>query len=88
MSIFAPILRTAYKLSGAKKASALPEDALRKEIEKQSRHRGVFTPADCKAYYDTITVSGFPCLIERKKPKPSQRHSLFPRRHGNRARQG
>ena len=34
MSIFASILRTAYKLSGAKKAFALPEDALRKEIEK------------------------------------------------------
>ena len=35
MSIFSSILRTAYKLSGAKKAFALPEDALRKEIEKQ-----------------------------------------------------
>ncbi len=42
MSIFASILRTAYKLSGVKKAFALPEDALRKEIEKQNRHRGVF----------------------------------------------
>ena len=40
MSTFASILRTAYKLSGAKKAFALPEDALRKEIEKQNRHRG------------------------------------------------
>jgi len=46
MSIFASILRTAYKLSGAKKAFALPEDALRKEIEKQNRHRGVFTPTE------------------------------------------
>ena len=44
MSIFASILRSVYKLSGAKKAFALPEDALRKEIEKQNRHRGVFTP--------------------------------------------
>ena len=44
MSIFASILRMAYKLSGAKKAFALPEDALQKEIEKQNRHRGVFTP--------------------------------------------
>ena len=31
MSIFSSILRTAYKLSGTKKAFALPEDALRKE---------------------------------------------------------
>ena len=52
MSIFASILRMAYKLSGAKKAFALPEDALRKEIERQNRHRGVFTPTDHKAYYE------------------------------------
>ena len=57
MSIVASILRSAYKLSGAKKAFALPEDALRKEIEKQNRHRGVFTPTDRKAYYETITVN-------------------------------
>lgn len=63
MSIFASILRSVYKLSGAKKAFALLEDALRKEIEKQNRHRGVFTPTDHKAYYETITVNGFPCLI-------------------------
>ena len=62
MSIFASILRSVYKLSGAKKAFALPEDALRKEIEKQNRHRGVFTPTDRKAYYETIAVNGFPCL--------------------------
>ena len=49
MSIFASFLRGAYKLSGAKKAFALPEDALRKEIEKQSRHRGVFVPTNRKA---------------------------------------
>ena len=49
MSIFASILRSVYKLSGAKKAFALPEDALRKEIEKQNRHRGVFTPTDRKS---------------------------------------
>ena len=48
MSIFASILRSAYRISGAKKAFALPEDALRKEIEKQNRHRGVFTPTDRK----------------------------------------
>ena len=68
MSIFASILRMAYKLSGAKKAFALPEDTLRKEIEKQNRHRGVFTPTDRKAYYETITVNGFPCLIVRERP--------------------
>ena len=63
MSIFASILRMAYKLSGVKKAFALPEDALRKEIVKQNRHRGVFTPTDRKAYYETITVNGFACMI-------------------------
>ena len=77
MSIFASIPRTAYKLSGAKKAFALPEDALRKEIEKQNRHRGVFTPTDCKAHYETITVNGFPCLIVREHPKPSERTILY-----------
>ena len=63
MSISASLLRTVYKLSGAKKAFALPEDALQTEIEKQNRHRGVFTPTDRKAYYETIPVNGFPCLI-------------------------
>ena len=76
MSIFASILRIVYKLSGAKKAFALPEDALRKEIEKQNRHRGVFTPTDRKAYYETIAVNGFPCLIVREHPKPVSRQSL------------
>ena len=59
MSVFASILRTVYKISGTKKAFALPEDALRKEIEKQNRHRGVFTPTDRKAHCETITVDGF-----------------------------
>ena len=77
MSIFASILRSVYKLSGAKKAFALPEDALRKEIEKQNRHRGVFTPTNRKAYYETITVNGFPCLIVRETPKPSERAILY-----------
>ena len=40
MSTFASILRTAYKLSGAKKAFGLPEDEITKVIEKQNRHRG------------------------------------------------
>ena len=78
MSIFASILRSVYKLSGAKKAFALPEDALRKEIEKQNQHRGVFTPTDRKAYYETITVNGFPCLIVRENEKPSKRAILYP----------
>ena len=77
MSIFASILRSVYKLSGAKKAFALPEDALRKEIEKQNRHRGVFTPTDRKAYYEMIAVNGFPCLIVRENPKPSERAILY-----------
>ena len=77
MSIFASILRTTYKLSGAKKAFALPEDALQKKIKKQNRHRGVFTPTDRKAYYETITVNGFPCLIVREHPKPSERAILY-----------
>ena len=77
MSIFASILRSVYKLSGAKKAFALPEDALRKEIEKQNRHRGVFTPTDSKTYYETIAVNGFPCLIVREHPKPSERAILY-----------
>lgn len=50
MSFFASLLRTVYKLSGTKKAFALPEDKLLKEIEKQNRSRGVFTPTDHKAY--------------------------------------
>jgi monoterpene epsilon-lactone hydrolase len=77
MSIFASILRSVYKLSGAKKAFALSEDALRKEIEKQNRHRGVFTPTDRKAYYETIAVNGFPCLIVREHQKPSERAILY-----------
>ena len=77
MSIFASILRSVYKLSGAKNAFALPEDALRKEIEKQNRHRGVFTPTDRKAYYETIAVNGFPCLIVREHQKPSERAILY-----------
>ena len=45
MSIFASILRSVYKLSGAKKAFALPEDALRKEIESRTASWR-FTPTD------------------------------------------
>ena len=63
MTISASLLRTAYKLSGAKKSFALPEKELRAVIEKQNRSRGVFTPTDRKAYYETITVNGFPFAI-------------------------
>ncbi len=77
MSIFASALRAAYKLSGAKKSFALPEDKLLKEIEKQNRSRGVFTPTDHKAYYETITVNGFPCLLVRNAPQPSERAILY-----------
>ena len=88
MSIFASILRSVYKLSGVKKAFALPEDALRKEIEKQNRHRGVFTPTDRKAYYETIAVNGF-SLPDRARASEAvrARDSLFLwRRHGDRPR--
>ena len=77
MSFGASVLRGAYKLTGAKKAFALPEDEMVKVIAKQNRHRGVFVPTDHKAYYQTIEVNGFPCLIVREKPQPSQRAILY-----------
>ena len=36
-----------------------------------------FTPTDSKAYYETITVGGFPCLIVRENEKPSERAILY-----------
>ena len=86
MSIFSSILRTAYKLSGAKKAFGLPEDEIKKVIEKQNRHRGVFMPTDRKTHYETISVNGFPCLIVRKNTTPSKRAILyfFGEGHGDR----
>ena len=77
ISIFASLLRGAYKLSGAKKAFGLPEVEIKKVIEKQNRSRGVFTPTDHKAHYETITVNDFPCLIVRENPKPSARAILY-----------
>ena len=77
MSVFASALRAAYKLSGAKKAFGLPEEEILKVIEKQNRSRGVFTPRDHKAYYETIEVNGFPCLIIRERPQPAQRAVLY-----------
>lgn len=77
MSFFASALRAAYKLSGAKKAFTLPEEEILKVIEKQNRSRGVFTPTDHKACYEMIDVNGFPCLIVRAKPEPSERAILY-----------
>lgn len=77
MSIFAALLRGAYKAIGAKKAFGLPEDEIRKVIDKQNRSRGVFTPTDNKAHYEMITVKDFPCLIVREKPEPSKRAILY-----------
>ena len=77
ISAFAALLRGVYKLSGAKNAFGLPEDEIKKVIEKQNRNRGVFTPTDHKAYYETITVNGFPCLIVRETPKPARRAILY-----------
>ncbi len=77
MSFFASLLRSAYKLSGAKKAFKLPEDEIMKVIEKQNRNRGVFTPTDSKAHYETIDVNGFPCLIVRENEKPAERAILY-----------
>ena len=77
MSFFASVLRTAYRLSGAKKAFGLPEDKIRKVIDKQNRNHGVFTPTDHKAHYEMVTVNGFPCLIVREHPMPSERAILY-----------
>ena len=34
-------------------------------------------PTDHKAYYETITVNGFPCLIVRENPEPAERAILY-----------
>lgn len=54
-----------------KKKFALSEDVLRKEIEKQNLHRGIFMSTDYKAYYETVTVNGFSCLIVMEKKSDS-----------------
>lgn len=77
MSAFASALRAAYRVIGAKKAFSLPEEEIKKVIEKQNRHRGVFTPTDRKAYYETVQVNGFPCLIVRENPRPAKRAILY-----------
>ena len=77
MSFFARLLRAAYKISGAKKAFALPEDELLKAIQKANRGRGFFLPTDAKAHYEKKMVCGHPCLIVRASEKPAKRAILF-----------
>ena len=77
MSIGASLLRGVYRLSGVKKAFALPVEQLLKAIEKANRGRGFFMPTDRKAHYEKRMVNGFPCLIVRAESKPSQRAILF-----------
>lgn len=45
ISVFAFLLRGAYKAVGAKKAFSLPEDEIRKVIEKQNRSHGTLLPS-------------------------------------------
>lgn len=77
MSIGASLLRGVYRLSGVKKAFALPVEQLLKAIEKANRGRGFFMTTDHKAHYEKRMVNGFPCLIVRAESKPSQRAILF-----------
>lgn len=77
MSFGASLIHTVYKLSGAKKAFALPEDKLLIAIKKANRGRGFFMPTDRKAHYEKIMVNGFPCLIVRASAKPAKRAILF-----------
>lgn len=77
MSIFASMLRGAYKLVGAKKAFKLPENEIKKVIDKQNRNRGVFEPKDKKACYEMKNIDGFSCLVVRQKPRPSERAILY-----------
>lgn len=77
MSIGASLLRGVYRLSGVKKAFALPVEQLLKAIEKANRGRGFFMPTDRKAHYEKRMVNGFPCLIVRAETKPAQRAILF-----------
>ena len=77
MSFGASLLRTVYRLSGVKKAFALPEDRLLKAIEKANRGRGFFLPSDHKAYYEKKMIGGFPCLVVRAEEKPAKRAVLF-----------
>lgn len=77
MSMGASLLRAAYRVSGAKKAFALPEEALLRAIERTNRGRGFFLPTDHKAYYEKKMINGFPCLIVRAAREPARRAILF-----------
>lgn len=66
----------AYKRSGAKKTFRLRENEITKVIEKPNRNRCAFTPTDRRAHYETVTVNGFPRLIVRDSPRPSERAIL------------
>ncbi len=77
IGFFASLLRGLYRISGAKKVFALPEDEIRKAIAKQNRGRGVFMPVDNKAHYEVKTLNGFPCLIARENATPSERAILY-----------
>ena len=57
MSIGASLLRGVYRLSGVKKAFALPVGQLLKAIEKANRGRGFFMPTDHKAHYEKRMVN-------------------------------
>lgn len=77
MSLFAALLRTEYRICGAKKSFRLPEDELEKRITKMNRSRGVFHPTDHKAFYEEKTILGHSCLIIRRGRTPSERAILY-----------
>ena len=74
MSIFSSILRTAYKISGAKKAFGLPEDEIKKVIEKQNRHRGVFTPTDRNVKPERL--ERFRSILDAYKPEDQSMETI------------
>lgn len=77
MSVFATMMRAAYKLSGAKKQFALPEAELLKAIEKANKGRGFYMPTDHKAHYEKKEINGFPCLIVQEHEHPARRAILY-----------
>lgn len=77
MSFLASVLHTVYKVSGTKKAFALPEEELLKAIQKANRGRGFFMPTDRKAHYEKKMIHGFPCLVVRREETPAKRAILF-----------
>lgn len=77
MSAIASLLRGVYKLSGAKKAFALPEDKLLKAIERANRGRGFFMPSDGKAHYEKKMINGFPSLSSGRLKSPRDAQFCF-----------